>query len=112
MLTEAAAGAGERTEGGRRRSSVKRTKAVTPVRVVQDPGWTERLAAPMRAVSGPTRQIWLATLGGAALTVQGVAAVWGVLVAEGTVVEQAIRERAQLMRQFSRFTAAPTRRRS
>ena len=104
MRTDAAAGAGERMEAGRRRAPSKRTRAVTPVDLAAEPTWVERLSYPLNAVAGPTRQVWLATLGGAALTVQGAAAAWTRLVAEGSVVEQAIRERAQLVQRFGRFT--------
>lgn len=111
MLNDAAAGAGERMEAGRRRPSSKRVRTVAAVATLPDPSWSERLSAPLTAVAGPTRQVWLATLGGAALTAQGVAAVWTRLVSEGSAVEQALRERTQLLQRLNRFTVPARRRR-
>ena len=111
MLTDAAAGAGERIEAGRRRAPSKRSRTAVSTAMVVEPGWTERFTAPLAIVAGPTRQMWLATLGGAALTIQGAAVVWDRLVAEGTVVEQALRERTRWLQRLGRFTI-PTKRRS
>ena len=48
---------------------------------------TERLTAGVRRALSPPRQIWLASLGSAALTLRGVRTAWSHLVAEGAAVE-------------------------
>jgi hypothetical protein len=48
---------------------------------------TERLTAGVRRALSPPRQIWLASLGSAALTVRGARSVWSHLIAEGAAVE-------------------------
>lgn len=109
MLTDAGPGTAERMEAARRRVPAKRTRNVASKSTkptIVEPSWTQRLTAPLTVLADPSRQVWLATLGGAALTVQGAVAVWGRLVAEGRVVEQAIRDRAQLVQQLGRFTTA------
>lgn len=108
MLTDAAPGTGERMDAARRKVPAKRSRSVAAKTVkptVVEPSWTQRLTAPLQVVADPGRQLWLATLGGAALTAQGVAAVWDRLVTEGRVVEQAIRDRAQLVQRLGRFGA-------
>lgn len=111
MLTDAGPGTAERMEAAaRRRVPAKRSRSVarsTKAPAVE-PSWTQRLAAPLTVLAGPGRQVWLATLGGAALTVQGAAFVWDRLVSEGRIVEQAINERTQLMQQLGRFALAAT----
>jgi len=52
---------------------------------------TERLTAGMRRALSPPRQIWLASLGSAALTVRGTRTVWSQLLAEGAAVENWLR---------------------
>lgn len=109
MLTDAGPGTAERMEAARRRVPAKRTRSIAGKSTkppIIEPSWTQRFTAPLAVLADPSRQVWLATLGGAALTVQGAVAVWGRLVAEGRVVEQAIRERAQLVQQLGRFTAS------
>ena len=52
---------------------------------------TERLGAGVRRVLSPPRQIWLASLGSAALTVRAARTVWSHLLAEGAAVEDWLR---------------------
>jgi len=52
---------------------------------------TERLSAGVRRVLSPPRQVWLAGLGSAALTVRGARSVWSHVVAEGATVEDWLR---------------------
>jgi hypothetical protein len=110
MLTDGAAGAAERSEAGRRRSTAKRVRPTVSREIITEPTWSERLTAPLSAVTGPTRQVWLATLGSAAITVQGAAFVWGRLVAEGAIVERALRDRTQWAQRLVRFTTPNKRR--
>ena len=51
----------------------------------------ERLTAGVRWALSPPRQIWLASLGSAALTVRGARTVWSHLLAEGAAVEDWLR---------------------
>ena len=51
------------------------------------PRWTNGIGSGVRGVLISPRQLWLATLGGTALAVQGARALWAQLVAEGTTVE-------------------------
>ncbi len=52
---------------------------------------TERLTAGVRRALSPPHQIWLASLGSAALTVRGARTVWSHLIAEGVAVEDWLR---------------------
>jgi len=52
---------------------------------------TERLTAGVRRALAPPRQIWLASLGSAALTVRGARTVWSHLIAEGAAAEDWLR---------------------
>jgi hypothetical protein len=64
-----------RSRGGVRASTAR------PLRL------TERLTAGVRRALSPPRQVWLASLGSAALTVREARAAWSHLVAEGAAVE-------------------------
>ena len=52
---------------------------------------TERLTAGVRRALSPPHQIWLASLGSAALTVRGARTVWSHLITEGAAVEDWLR---------------------
>jgi hypothetical protein len=69
----------------RRSRSGVRALAARPLRL------TERLTAGVRRALSPPRQIWLASLGSAALTVRGARTVWSHLLAEGAAVEDWLR---------------------
>jgi hypothetical protein len=58
-------------------------------------GWTAGLADGLLRAVGPTRQLWLAGLGGTTLTLRGVREVWALLVSEGAATELAIRRALQ-----------------
>jgi hypothetical protein len=53
--------------------------------------WREAVDRNLRAVAAPPRQIWLATLGGTALTVRAVHTLWTRIVAEGEAAERWLR---------------------
>ena len=53
--------------------------------------WRETLDQSLRVVAAPPRQIWLATLGGTALTVRAVQTLWMRIVAEGEAAERWLR---------------------
>ena len=49
------------------------------------------IGASLQTLLAPPRQLWLATLGGGALTVRGARSAWARLVAEGSAVESELR---------------------
>ena len=65
----------------RRSRSGVRALAARPLRL------TERFTAGVRRALSPPRQIWLVSLGSAALTVRGARTVWSHLIAEGAAIE-------------------------
>ena len=65
----------------RRSRSGVRALAARPLRL------TERFTAGVRRVLLPPRQIWLASLGSAVLTMRGAQTAWSHLVAEGLAAE-------------------------
>ena len=69
----------------RRSRSGVRAVAARPLRL------TERFTAGVRRALSPPRQIWLASLGSAALTVRGARTVWSHLIVEGAAVEDWLR---------------------
>jgi len=73
-------------EGTSKAIPLRRSRAVA----VRQQRWVDRIApiaAGMRAALAPPRQLWLASLGGSALTLRGARSAWLRLVAEGTAVE-------------------------
>ena len=69
----------------RRRGGARSVEVVTPRT------WSETLAAGVWTALAQPRQLWLASLGGVALTVRGLGAGWTRLVAAGEVVEGLLR---------------------
>ena len=65
----------------RRSRGGMRTSTARPLRL------TERLSAGVWRVLSPPRQMWLASLGSAALTARGARTLWSHLVAEGAAAE-------------------------
>ena len=66
----------------RRSRNGARTVAVRPAR-----RWSDSLGDAIWRALSPPRQIWLAGLGGAALTLKGARTAWDRLVAEGATAE-------------------------
>jgi hypothetical protein len=49
--------------------------------------WLDGIGVGVRRLIDPPRQVWLASLGGAALTLRGARELWAQMVAEGAAVE-------------------------
>jgi hypothetical protein len=58
---------------------------------VRSTAWTAGIADGVRRAFAPTRQVWLAGLGGTALAMRGARELWTRLVAEGSTTESWLR---------------------
>jgi hypothetical protein len=76
-------------EEGTSSKAIPLRRSRTASRAVTTGPWrlTETLATGARYVLSPSRQVWLASLGGTAITLRGVQAAWELMVAEGAAVE-------------------------
>jgi len=74
-------------EGTSKAIPLRRSRGGTRALTSRPLGLTERLGAGVRLALSPPRQIWLASLGGAAFAVRGARAAWSHLVSEGAAVE-------------------------
>jgi hypothetical protein len=74
-------------EGTSKAIPLRRSRAATRTVTARPFGLTERLTFGVRQAMSPPHQLWLATLGSAALTVRGVRIAWSHLVSEGAAVE-------------------------
>ncbi len=79
-------------EGRSKAIPLRRTRTASLPAVPLDPRrWRDGLGPGMRLLVAPPRQVWLATLGGAALGLRVTQSVWARLVAEGEAVERWLR---------------------
>jgi len=69
----------------RRSRNGARTVTTRPLRL------TERLTTGVQRALDPPRQVWLASLGGVAVTIRGARAAWSHLVSEGAATESWLR---------------------
>jgi hypothetical protein len=73
-------------EGSSKAIPLRRSRGGTRAVIVRAPAWLRA-----RRVFAPPRQLWLASLGGTALTLRGVREAWARLVAEGVSAETWLR---------------------
>ncbi len=66
---------------------LRRSRASARAGAAPPSGWTDTVAGGMRYALEPTRQVWLASLGGTAIALRGARAAWLLLVSEGTAAE-------------------------
>jgi len=74
-------------EGTNKAIPLRRSRGTTRAVTLRPRGWTEGLTAGVWRVLEQPRQLWLATLGGTALTIRNARTAWSQAVAEGIVVE-------------------------
>ena len=70
---------------------IRRSRAATPLSASDAGLLSTTLTSGARALLTPPREIWLASLGGASLTIQLVRTAWARMVAEGTQAEGVLR---------------------
>lgn len=70
---------------------LRRTRATARNAPPPTPRWTEAVAGRLRSTLEPPRQLWLAGLGGTALTLRTARHLWAHLVAEGAAAETWLR---------------------
>ena len=70
---------------------IRRSRAATPLSTSDAGLLSTTLTSGARALLTPPREIWLASLGGASLTIQLVRTAWARMVAEGTQAEGVLR---------------------
>jgi hypothetical protein len=80
-------------EGTSKAIPLRRSRNGTRAVAIQGRRWTEPLTTGVRFVLEPPRQVWLATLGGTALTLRTARDAWARIVAEGTAIEHSLWDR-------------------
>jgi hypothetical protein len=78
-------------EGTNKAIPLRRSRSTARAVTLRQRGWTDGLTAGVRRMLEPPRQLWLASLGGTALTIRGARTAWSQAVAEGVVVEDWLR---------------------
>ena len=78
-------------EGTNKAIPLRRRNGTRTVAVVTPRSWSETLGAGVWSVVGQPRQLWLASLGGVALTFRGLRSGWSRLVSAGETVEVLLR---------------------
>jgi hypothetical protein len=78
-------------EGTSKAIPLRRRGGGRNVEIVPPRSWSETLTVGVRSVLAQPRQLWLASLGGVALTVRGLRSGWTHLVAAGESVEGLLR---------------------
>ena len=78
-------------EGTNKAIPIRRRNGTRSVEVVTPRSWSETLGAGMWSVLGQPRQLWLASLGGVALTFRGLRTGWSRLISAGETVEGLLR---------------------
>ena len=78
-------------EGTSKAIPIRRSRARARALTVRNRRWSVGITAGVRFVLAPSRQLWLASLGGTALALRGVRTVWSLMVAEGEEVEGSLR---------------------
>jgi len=78
-------------EGTGKAIPLRRSRTATRPAAVRPQGVTEGVRGLVARVLDPPRQLWLATLGTAGVTVRGAGAAWQLLVDEGEAVESWLR---------------------
>jgi hypothetical protein len=66
---------------------LRRSRGTTRAVATSPRRWVEVISTGARYALSPPRQVWLASLGGTAITLRGMHAAWSLMVAEGTTVE-------------------------
>ena len=89
-VSDTAAGGDAMEEGTSKAIPLRRSRATTRALTVRPGRWVEGLRTGVRQVIEPPRQVWLASLGGTAVTVRGVRELWSLLVSEGAAAESAL----------------------
>jgi len=74
-------------EGTSKAIPLRRSRGATRAVTVRSRGWTDRLTAGIWTALEPPRQLWLASLGGTALTIRSARTAWSHVVTEGAAVE-------------------------
>ena len=74
-------------EGTNKAIPLRRSRGTTRTVALRSRAWSDGLTAGVRRVLEPPRQLWLASLGGTALTIRGARSAWSQAVSEGAVVE-------------------------
>ena len=87
MNTERRGGGDVMDEGTSKAIPLRRSRGAARAVTLRPRGWTDGLTAGIRRALEPPRQLWLASLGGTALTIRGARAAWSHVVAEGAAVE-------------------------
>jgi hypothetical protein len=79
-------------EGTNKAIPLRRSRAGTRAVAVTGRRWIEPITVSVRAALEPPRQVWLATLGSAAITLRTARNAWERLVAEGAEIESWLRD--------------------
>ena len=74
-------------EGTSKAIPLRRSRNGTRAVAVRPQPWAQSITAGVRYVLEPPRQLWLASLGGTALTVKAARFAWSAVVAEGVDVD-------------------------
>ena len=79
---------------GTRTIPLRRARNGNHAAPVRTAGWQEMVTEQLRLLSGPPRLLWLATLGGTAITLRSAQALWTRMVSEGESAERWLRRGA------------------
>ena len=89
--TERCGGGDVMDEGTNKAIPLRRSRSATRAVSLRPRAWTDGLSAGAKLALQTPRQLWLATLGGTALTIRGARTAWAQSVAEGVAVEAWLR---------------------